>query len=382
MKLITATDLKALVEQEAYPSISIYLPTHVTGSERREDPIRFRNLLNKCQNALEGRCSPRKAAELLEPGFELVNNTMFWKDVSHSLAIFMSPDFSDYFQLSARPEEKFHIGKFFHILPLVTMAANNRSFYILLLSQKKIKFFKATGSSVNEVALRNVPKSIEEILQFDVVEEHIGVHSAPAGKSAGNAAIYHGVGSVPDDSMRKKNVDRYFKEVAKRIDRQFSEDNTPMVLAGVEYDLATYRENSTYRNLVSDGISVNIGDFDVKEVHRDAYEIVKPYFDRDIEKTLGRYQNLIGTVKSSADMDEILPAAYDGRVDTLLVDITKHISGAFDAESKEVRKEPSEEGGNENLLNLAAIYSLRNDGKVCPIASEKLEGDLAAVFRY
>ena len=243
---------------------------------------------------------------------------------------------------------------------------------------------QANCNNIHEIELHNVPRNIDEILQYDVTEEHLQMHTVPRGKSAGSGALFHGQGNSADDARRKKNIERYLNEVAKGVDKQLQGQVVPLVLAGVEYEQAIYRQCSSYRHILEEGISSEFGQLDIEELQHRAWNIVQPYFDRDIEECIAKYQKLVNTQKASTNIKEILPAAYTGRIDTLLVDINKHVPGKFEPEFQQVKIHERVEDEDEDLLNLAAIYSLRSDAKVCSIAKEKIPGGgpLAAIFRY
>ena len=54
MEKLTLDQIKGLARQTASPSISIFLPTHRTGRETQQDPIRFKNLLRDAEKQLLG----------------------------------------------------------------------------------------------------------------------------------------------------------------------------------------------------------------------------------------------------------------------------------------------------------------------------------------
>ena len=384
MKTFTSIDLKTLIQHDEYPSISIYLPTHIKGSDTRQNPIRLKNSLNSCQTRLESEYSLKKVFELLRLGFDILSESMSWKHHSRGLALFMSPSYSQYFDLSFIPEEKLHIGKFFHILPLIHILIKERNYYILVLRQKGIKLLQANYNSIHEVELHNVPKSIDEILQYDVDEKHIQMQTTPFGKSAGSDALFHGQGNIADETRRKKNIERYLKAIARGIDKQLQGQISPLVLAGVEYEQAIYRQHSTYKYLMEEGISTEPGQLNNEQLQHKAWNIVQSYLNRDIEKCSANYQNLAKTKMASSNIREILPAAHAGRINTLLVDTNKHVPGTFEPELQQVNIHQSDEAGDEDLLNLAAIYSLKSNAKVYPFTEKKVTDvePLAVTFRY
>jgi hypothetical protein len=382
MELLQDKDLYSLIKHKEKPCVSIYLPTHQAGSDTREDPIRLKNLLSKCKARLEPEYPRQKREELLKPGFELLRDGAAWQHMDNGLAIFTSPSFYQYLQLPLMPEERLHVGDFFFILPLIPSLIKTKTCYILVLSQKKIRLLKAGYENVSEVELPDFPTSIDEFLRYDVAEEHIQMHTTPVGKSAGSDALFHGQGNIADDARRKKNIERYMKKTAKAVEKQLQGQTAPLVLAGVEYEQSIYRQASSYRYLLEESIAGEFGQLDVKRLQQKARDIVEPHFHQDVEACLARYQNLVDTERTSTDIREILPASYEGRVDTLLVDINQHIRGKFEPDFRRVDVRDSEESQDEELLNLAAIYSLRSNARVCPISAEKSGMPVAAVFRY
>ena len=384
MKTFTSNDLESLLEHKEYPSISIYLPTHITGSDIRQNSIRLKNLLNNCRDRLESEYKQKEISVLLKPGFEHLNNSLFWKQQSKGLALFISTSFSRYFHLPLMPDEELYLGNFFYILPLIPVLIKDRTYYILLLRQKGIKLLQAAFNNINEVPLHNIPKNIDELLQFDVTEEHLQMHTTPLGKSAGSNALFHGQGNIADNTYRKKNIQRYFKEVAKGVDKQLQGQTVPLILAGVDYEQVIFRQYSSYRHLLKEGITSELGQLDNEQLQHHAWNILQSYFDKNIEDCLARYRNLVNTKMTSTNIKEILPAAYTGRIDTLIVDINKHVPGKFETQSRQVNIHQNNENGEEDLLNLAAIYSLKNDAKVCAITDKEVSGNnsLAAIFRY
>jgi hypothetical protein len=80
---------------------------------------------------------------------------------------------------------------------------------------------------------------------------------------------------------------------------------------------------------------------------------------------------------------EILPAARHGRVEALFLACDVDLWGRLDrGEEVEVHQAP--ERGDEELLDEAALFSLRSGGAVFGMARGEVPGggELAAIFRY
>ena len=60
MDILTRAELEQLMRKEQPGCVSIYLPTHRTGVETQQDPIRLKNLLREAEKQLS--CPGRKHA--------------------------------------------------------------------------------------------------------------------------------------------------------------------------------------------------------------------------------------------------------------------------------------------------------------------------------
>ena len=71
------------------------------------------------------------------------------------------------------------------MLPL--FSAGGR-FYVLAVSQKRVRLFEATATEIEEIGLEDVPRGIQDTLKFDVRERQHQLHTSGGqrpGKGAG-----------------------------------------------------------------------------------------------------------------------------------------------------------------------------------------------------
>jgi hypothetical protein len=120
-----------------------------------------------------------------------------------------------------------------------------------------------------------------------------------------------------------------------------------------------------------------------EELRDRAWQLLEPAFRETRRRTAEHFGELAGTGKASSDVVEILPAARNGRVEALFLACDADLWGRLDPREKvEVHKAPEE--GDEDLLDAAALFSLRHGGTVYGLDRAEIPGggDLAAVFRY
>jgi hypothetical protein len=100
------------------------------------------------------------------------------------------------------------------------------------------------------------------------------------------------------------------------------------------------------------------------------------------EAVLAKYGDSIALGRTSNHVDEIIPAAHAGAVETLFIDPRAKRTGTFDPDELTVSIDEVPRDDREDLVNLAAALVLRNSGTVEPVANVPGGGVMAAVMRY
>ncbi len=382
MDVLNRADIGALMRERGNLCVSLYLPTHRAGVEVQQDPIRFKNLLRQAEERLLGNGLRRSEAEkILKPAQRLLADKAFWQHQSDGLAALASSQTFRTYRVPVAFPELVVVTDRFHIKPLLALLSGDGRFYILALSQNNVRLLQGTHHNVGEIDLRNVPTSLAEALGAEERQRQLQFHTA----SRGGAAIFHGHGGSNDDSVHKKDLLRYFKQIDKGLRDLVCTEHVPLVLAGVDYLLPIYREANTCAELVEEGIVGNPESLSASELHTKAWAILEPFFKQGQERAADQYRGLAGTGRAEGDLRRILPAAHEGRVDSLFVAVGVQQWGRFEPEANSVTLHSEREPGDEDLLDLAALETLAHAGNVYAVKSGQVPGNggpIAAVFRY
>jgi hypothetical protein len=388
MDILTKVELEELMQKEQQWCVSIYLPTHRSGVETRQDPIRFKNLLSEAEkNLLTLGISPLDLHNILEPANRLVQDSHFWQNQSDGLAIFLSATSLRSFRLPLNFEELVVVEDNFYIKPLLALFTGDGHFYILALSQNVVRLLSGTRYSVSEVEIGQVGGSLAETLLSDDHQENLQIHSSGSGGGMRGtiAATIHGQGGESDESA-KNDLLRYFHIVDDGLTEFLKGDQVPLVLAGVEYLLPIYKEANSYPNLIETVIKGNPDLLRAEELHKSAWEILEPHFQKAKEEALAYYQQLAGQESDRAvnTLEMIIPAANNGRVETLFVTAGNQQYGVFNPSTNEIVLHEQKEPGDESLLDQAAVQTYLKGGIVYILAPDKMPGEknAVAVLRY
>lgn len=382
--VITRDDIQDLLQNPGRPCVSIYMPAFRAGAETQQNPIRLKNLLRRVQGRLEeDGMRPADAAELLTPVRELVDDQAFWQTQDQGVAIFCAPGRFRTHRLPTWVDELAVVENRFHLKPLFTVLANGAHFYVLALSLKNVRLIAATRYTAEELELPGVPHSLTEALG-DLTRRSTQFQVGTSAKTVARGPIFPGHGTAEDDL--KAEILQFFNLTDKALLRHMDRD-VPVVLAGVEYLLPRYKETTEHPRVLDEGLRGNPDGLSPAELRDAAWEIVEPVLTADRRRAAERYRELLGKGRASSRYEEVLPAAHDGRVETLFVARSVRLWGTYDVHRREVRLqgEQNRQGhGSEDLLDLAAVQTFLNGGQVYAVPQQEVpDGQaMAAVFRY
>ncbi len=382
--ILRKEDIQQLLEERSPFAVSIYLPTHRAGREIRQDPIRLKNLLNKAEELLT-REGMRKveARQMLQPAFALLEDDRFWRYQSDALAVFCSPSVFRYFRLPLRVSDLVVVSNRFHLKPLLYFFTHDTRFYLLRLSKKSAEVYQGSRETLALIPVENLPHGLDELLQFEEHERQLQYRPLHiAGEGEGAPAPTHG---YYDPGRHEKTVvEQYVGEIAKRVTKMLMEVQVPLVVAGVDYIVKMFMRHCKYEHLLE--LEGNPDKLSLEELQAKAWQVVEPYIRKQIEAAKNRYYELKGSGKTANAIQELLPAAVQGRIDTLFVGTGVQYWGTYEVRNGLVVLDVHKEyqPGDWDLANDVAVYALLNRAIVYAIEPEEVPDNLpmAAILRY
>lgn len=378
--MITQNTIQRLTEHHHELSVSIYLQTHRTNQEAQQDPIRFKKLLNEVEQKLSERgLREEEIDKILEEAWQLVETGDFWLHQSDGLAVFCTPEFFEFYKVPQDFDNFVYVDDRFFVTPLLPMLARDGSYYVLALSQKKVRLLDCTRDSQARIELEDIPESYEEFQENYTFERHSG--GRPSGANGGMS--YHGLGDDQKEEQGKK-LQEFISQVETGVTKYMKNQGDPLVLAGVGDIVSTYRQHNKYNELVEEFIKGNTDEKSDKQLRNEAWKIIKPHFLSVIDDELDHFANLSNSDKISKDLEEVVKASRYGRVETLFVPIGTYRWGKFDESEDAVLTEDQQEDGFHDLYNYAALHTLTKGGKVYALSGDHMPGysSIAAIFRY
>ncbi|PKL78038.1 MAG: hypothetical protein CVV27_04055 [Candidatus Melainabacteria bacterium HGW-Melainabacteria-1] len=379
--------LRELIDHRGHPAVSIYIPTRqVAMLTDAQDRIRFKNAIDQAGLRLqEYGIAAGNLNRILGPAKALLEDTMFWQHQSQGLAVFMAPDLFRAYRMPIDFDEHVIVNGHFHIPPLMSFFEGLRPFFILSLSQNHVTLFKANKLEIEALALPGLPADLKEVLQYDDFEKD-GLYQSSAG-FGGAMGAHQG----EDPYSKKEQLATFAHLIDKALTESLAATKAPLVLACVDYLAAIYRQVSNYPLIVEQTLTGNQLHTHPQDLHSQAWSLVEPLLAKEHAVAVEHFAALSDTDRILCKTDEIAKAAYSSRIETLFLISDTGPRGEISYEG-EVSVHLDARPEDEDLVNLATIYTLQNGGQVYKVAEDELReifpmslrgaGEVAAILRY
>ena len=385
MPLISKKDIEELQDISQENCISIFIPTHRAGEKvmQNENALSLKNQLKEVKNKLlEKGFHADTVTKITAPAQQLIDNSSFWREQSDGLAIFMADGFFKHYTLPVHFEAFHYISNSFYLKPLMPMFVGDGNFYLMLLERRHVKLYECTRHSFTEVIIDDlIPEGKRDRVGYDYEEKNLQFRTAHAGSGQ---AIFHGQEAAT--GKRKNEIKKYFRAINDGINPLIREDNMPMLIVSQDFLFDIYKEENSYSNLMEESLNVNFDDTEIFEIHEMAWEKMEPIFDQKRKDKIALFIDEQGSGKTSIGIDRIIPAAINGKVDTLFCENLEDIFGTYKEENNKITATQSEENEDTvSLMNVAAVHTFLKGGDVYLLDKEDMPNPnsrINALYRY
>ena len=383
MQAITSYEIEPMLQVEGWPAVSIYMPISRIGDP--QDPIRYKNLLSLTEEKLLRQGMPTKEVRnLLVAEYDLVRDAEYWKHLGKDgFAVFLAGQAVFHYSLPVSFTELVIVGTRFQLRPLLPLLAGG-SYLVLALSQKKLQLFQGDRYHLVEIDLpEDTPKSIDEALKYDDPERQLQYHTKTVTPGSGQrGAMFHGHGVGIDD--QDSNLERYFQAIDRSLFPFLEHKELPVILAGTEELHAVYRSITKSHTLLSAGVTGNITTLAAESLQTMAWNIADEYFAEEEKAAIQNFQDNIGGNRVTDDLQSLMFAASDGRVENLFITENEQLWGTIDIDTRQVTVKTEEEATTVNLIDEAVSLTLHKKGRVFIKKRQEMPLDsiMCAQLRY
>ena len=368
-------DLKPLLQVKDAPCVSIYVPTSRRFPEKRQDPVRYRKLVDTAA-ALLRRAVNAPDPEGMIAALRALEQEPHWERPLDGFAVFLSPAFAAAYRVPAAVPELAVVADSFHVKPLLRLRHGAGRYFVLSLSQKAVTLYEGGPLGASPVDVPGLPRSLTDAL--GPVENVRHTKTVHAGASA-----QHGYG--PGKEETKEDLLSYFRVIDKALREHLHGERAPLLLAAVKYYQPIYREANTYPHLANAMLEGSYEHVNGDRIHTDAWPIVSAGAARVFEPWVERYRSAAANGLATDRIESVAEAVIAGRVWCVLAAEGETVWGILDRTTGAIeRRERQQDAEDDDLLDDLCEETLGRGGEVfvVPRASMPTASPIAAVFRF
>jgi len=364
---MTATRSESIRDLLAMPGPCI---TIVTSAAALPDAIEHvRQILSETE---------RHPDALLEPMLDAGQKLAADRKGRGAVAILRAPDFLRVVPVGSDLKPVTRVGDRFDLRTLLEVEAAEATFHILALSQKRTRLLECTQQSSCEIAFSaDFAQSLADFKQTDKPDHDLNNRSSAGPDVGGMKGVMFG--TTTDREKKDDYLLHFFSAINRAVHTLLRDQSTPLIVAGVESELALYHRVNTYRFTLEPGVHGSPDAMDGTELHSKARDLVRSTPPRAALEALAEYDKKVGTGHASSHIHEIVQAAFEGRVSHFFFQEDAKYEGTYDTMRQRVKhSDPND------LIEAAASETIRHGGEARILAASSMPNGVpvCAVFRY
>ncbi|AUH68680.1 MULTISPECIES: hypothetical protein [Gordonia] len=311
----------------------------------------IRSLRNGGGNhALESALRERTTAILADEG---------WRKLSHSLAVFITPEEAEMFVLPNQLENQLQVGSYFDVGQLVRAAAAPQDAYALTLSADGWNLWQASGTELAS--------------EMEVEADGIGDVAEATNRATVRGRIH--ARRLHGDEGTKLLLETYAKRVhevvVKAIDADDPSAERPLFVFAADPLLDMYRNlDRGFRELVA--VPGSPDELTAVQIDARIRQELADINSRRANATVEKIADGVAKGLVATDLVDVARAAVAGNVDTLVYDFTVDVLGRLDNETGDVTY--ADDGYD--LLSRIAVWVLQTGGRVIPVRASEIVSDI------
>ena len=305
---IVHNQLLSLQKSKGSVCISIILPTHRLSPDRRVDNLKLKNSITAAKQLLQYKY-PVSNIQLLMEAIDEIYDTIDFSHNSDGLGIYISSDVKLSVQFPFAVEEKVMVGDSFEIRDLLYKDNFSVPYLVILLSKNQICLYKGLLDELEEIIDENFPLLYEE--------EY--VYNPP---SRGTSFTGHTI--VRNFEKEKSSLEEIrFKEFYQKADKllnQYVISDSPIILLGVQKDIAWFKKISIHAKKLIHTIDGNYDYLNKKLLADITWPEMFEHFQHHRDLLIKELEEKTGGHLVVSGIQNVWQATKDGKAFKLLVE--------------------------------------------------------------
>lgn len=298
--MICRSELKKLQKHRDYPSISILAPTHRTAPLNKQDIIKVDNLATQAINRLHDEFSKREAMPVVTQLRQLIKQ-VDWEHTLAGIALFASRHAASSMNLPFKVKPRAIVDETFATRDVVYAFNRARPYRVLSLGHRP-RLFDAWTRVLEERLEKPFPMEFR----------------AGSGKKLSRRQL------MQRSDAREKDQRKFFQQVDKALSVIQRADPRPLVVTGVERNLAFFREVTKNAESVRGMLAGNHDETPPDKLGKLVWPVFEVESTRLRAEALVALDDAVDAHRHASGIDQVWRAAVGGKCRILFVDKEFH----------------------------------------------------------
>jgi hypothetical protein len=384
MQPFTREDLQSLLSEHKQPCVTLSVPTRRAPAEWHQNALTFKNLLREAEKALGQNKEWKQSGGEILGKLAALDTQDFWQKQRDALAVFASPDFFRWWQFAESMPALATVAETFHTKGLVKLLQGEVRYYVLALTKENISLFEGNRETLDVVNVPGMPRGMRD-LEEKSFESSMSAKTTSAAPGAGGGTIMFGSGRASHTNELKDELKGLFRMVDKALMHVTHDQRAPLILATFDQHHGMFHEVSKNPALLDERIEGDPDKMTLAEIRKRAVALLKPRREQALKDIAATYGTAAAHNRGTNYLPNISKAAVYGRVQTLLIEDGRQISGKLDRKTGEITgMSSSPQADGQDLLDDVGELVLAAGGNVYVLPKSVMPTDVgvAAIYRY
>jgi hypothetical protein len=305
--LMTKKELNELINETGKPCVSIIIPTHRVSPGRIQDPDVLSKLVESSKISLNKICDNKNDVEIISTKIDNLCGQVDYVHPKDGIGIFVSRDFSKLVKFPFPVSSKIRTGDSFYLKDILFNFYNVVDYYILDITRKSVRLFKASGEEYTELKDKDFP--------YEYTEEYEYETSARGNSYSNTLKTFERDKSVLQE-IRLKDFLRH----ADNLLEKYITTETPIVIAGGKKELADYLKTTKHENNIIGKVSGNYNYNGETQLTSHAWTEVQEYVKNQNRILIDELSEKIGRRLAVTGIKEVWKAASEAKGLKLIVE--------------------------------------------------------------
>lgn len=361
---MTTLDIKKLQSASGYPCISIIVPTHRTMPQRLQDPIKIKNLIGIALEKLAREFNTKQITPFAVALDELIKSIDYTK-LLDGLALFVNKDIAQAHILPFKVREGVTVDDTFNLREILYAQNRSSQIFVVLLSQKPTRLCELFDHTLMEIVdkkeLRDKQEGFPFEWQWDITSDRIKEAELLGTKDAGY-------------STAKKR--EFYQQVDKALDHHLNTSDAPLILMGTKENCGEFMRVTKHANRIVVQANGDYANASLETISKAVTPLIDAYWNAIQDETLKKVLKTEGSPLLITGIKATWKAAYEGRINQLVVEDNYRIAGYINQAAPEelvVNVDPKEPGVSDDLVDRLIELVIQKRGQVTFVKPDALK---------